>query len=681
MAGFSGAAVGTGLLSGINNNIEAQRALQYKEQQTQDDAQLQAFTKAQEEDQTSRDKLADTGRKEDAMAKMLASNLQQPIGPWAYATARDAVEMGYTDMEHLPYVLDAAKRTFADQQSNPDKWSVADANPKVLGDTDTNPQQTALLRKMGNQMTPQQLEDIRQHNLTQPHSGLPGANWGDPTAVAAAAGATKKTAEIKATNEANSSNIMDSTGLGAFLPSNGGEAPHNPTTPNQSDDIQGAIMRESGATHPSQLQDLVIKPSEGQMQPQQNPLAIPASSLQPPQAPQQAPQQASPMATAQGQGAGLPTPPPPSALPQQPQGQGNAGIQLNGPPPPEVQVAQQQDSPQSQATAQAPPIQAPPQAPFKGTPQIQPDKGPQLHPERISMLPQATQDTVKGIADGTVKLADALQGLRGNDAVKVRMGLISAVKQYDESWNEQVYAVRQKTQTEYANPDSNINRMALGANKLSNHLSDLDQAVDQTGNIREHPSISQQGLGGAMEDSAIDSLPFGNRVGNYVRSVSAGSQDPNFAPLRNARKNVGEEAAKFFGGGTGSVTSSQEFEQNFPDTMSPEYGHTAVSSMAKSMLDQIIPMQEQQDKLMGPHGKTIADPNTIAKLEKLAGVQPGYRPDSPMQDNGNVPTYFGRPAVAPTPDAPKTQEDVNALAAQKAPITINGVTYKYTGKQ
>lgn len=678
MAGFSGAAIGVGLLSGINNNIEKQRDLQLKEQQEQDAAQLQAFTKAQEEDQTARSKLADSGRKEDAMAKMLAANIGQPVGPWAYATARDAVEMGYTDMEHLPYVLDAAKRTFADQQSNPDKWGVPDTSPKKLGGTDSNPQQTALLRKMGNQMTPAQLEDIRQHNLTSPHSGLPGAAWGDPNDVINKEAATKKKIELNATNDANNQNFFDSTGLGKFSASGQPTTGQSTTSPNQASAIQDAVMRESGAKDPSQLQNLVIKPDANQMQPQTNQLAISGGDLAGPGTPPpaQAPQQAAPMATAQGQGAPA-TAAPPQSPQQQPQiSVGQQGMQANVPPPPEMgqqmaSAAPPPASPQAQATPQAPAIQ-----PFKGTPALQPDTKPQLHPEALEGLPQSTIDNVKGVADGSINIKDLLSGLRGPQAVQARLALFAAVKAYDPSWNEQMYNARQKQQTEYANPDSAINRTMLYADKLSNHLSDLDRSVDMTGN--EH-------MPGAKNLPKGESAGWTNPttlLNNWTHSEFAGSTSPQFAPLRNSRQNVGEEASKFYGGGTGNVTAAQEFEKNFPDYMTPEYGHTATSQMAKSMLDQIIPMQAQQDRLMGPHTKTLADPATIAKLEKLAGVPPGYKPDTPAVDNSNVPTLFGKPMAsqgqgsAVPADLPKGTTQSTDIHGQPIYVLPNGVAVR-----
>lgn len=626
--------VATGLLNGINNQIANERAEAQKNQEMGDQEQLRAFQQAQEEYQQAKNKNADEGTKEETMAKMLAANLGQPIGPWAYATARDAVEMGYDKPEHLPYVLDAAKHTFADQQANPDKWNVPNTTPKSYA-SDSNPTQTALLRKMGNQSPVGDIENVRNNNVTKNYNGLPGASWGDPNAVSNAALSTKLAVENKAKQDA--ANSQDAGGWGSYDPRHPDNGGAGQLSPQQSNSIRDAVTSAipGGADNLPKMPVPPMGPetsSQGftaQGSANSPSIAVPASMMQPPD---------------QSQG-GQPSQPQPQMSMQ------SDGMHANTPPPPQQGIMGGQAQDQSPQPQEAKPPPSPPPAatviqPFSpNSPNIAPAKGPQINQDALDRITQRAgpsfADLVMQIDRGEVDL-NKLVSTRGVAGEVEKEKWIAAVRSVDPTWDMTTAAGRQKAQVEYNNPDSRINQMALSANKLTNHLSDLNASIDSMGNLHNQGSFSRDGVGGALGTAAVDAIPFGNKAYNQMHAWTAGTADPAFASFYTTRKNVGEESGKFFGGAPNTVHNSEEVSDIFPNNMSPEYGHAGVASMAKSMLDQIIPMQEQQDNIMGPHSKTIADPATIAKLEKLAGVKPGYRPDTPPEDN-TQPNQRGMP--------------------------------------
>lgn len=163
--------VATGLLGSVNQNFAQQR----KDVETGNAEQFRLFEDAAKEYDAAKAKASDQQAKIDAMANVLSGGKPNPA---AYATARDAVEMGYTSEEHLPYVMDAYKSTLKDLQGNPDKWNVPPRMPNQEV-ADTHPEQTDILRKYGDKRPMSDIENIRQHNINRPYAGLPGANFGN----------------------------------------------------------------------------------------------------------------------------------------------------------------------------------------------------------------------------------------------------------------------------------------------------------------------------------------------------------------------------------------------------------------------------------------------------------------------------------------------------------------------
>lgn len=175
-SGFDATAFSTGLLGNLNN----QAAAQQKQLQEGQLAEYQNFQDAAKEYQQSKNKAADGKNKIDALAGMLDDGTMpsDQSAPMRYATARDAVELGYTNPEHLPLVQEAYKRTLADAVKNPDKWNIdpnAVAQPNQPTQ-DTNPANTAILQRFNPKLSVQDIENTRQHNVPQPYAALPHAS-------------------------------------------------------------------------------------------------------------------------------------------------------------------------------------------------------------------------------------------------------------------------------------------------------------------------------------------------------------------------------------------------------------------------------------------------------------------------------------------------------------------------
>lgn len=185
-------AFATGLLGQVNANIAQER----KQQNYGAEADYQNFQKAQEEYQKTKNKNAQDANSMDNIAGSLAPDGSPDIA--AYSTARWAVENGYSSPEHLPFVQEVYKRTKNDTLANPDKWGIdPDRGTDVVGKTgleDTNPVNTQHLRMFNRNLSTDDIENVRQHNISSPYSNVPSPVLPD----AAVFELNKKTAEAKA---------------------------------------------------------------------------------------------------------------------------------------------------------------------------------------------------------------------------------------------------------------------------------------------------------------------------------------------------------------------------------------------------------------------------------------------------------------------------------------------------
>lgn len=419
-------AVATGLLGSINQQADNAR----KEQQRGQEEQYSSFLEASKEYDAAKAKNSDQQTKIDTMAKLIAGHFGRTVADPDYATARDAVEMGYTNAEHLPYVFDAAQHTYADFQQNPDKWNTPAANNN--NPVDSNPSQTQIIRRSGDQRPLSDIENIRTHTLNKPYQGLPGGQWGDPNTINNKTIYDRTAAEAKAKSDVENQAVASDWGT----PANNSAAP---------------VEATNQAPSPPQMSN-----AEG------SPISVPASQLQPP-----------PSVSTGGTGgmhidAQAPTP------------QEQPGILSNAQPsiaPPAV------NSPTPQIQGQQQPAQ----------PQLQ--GKPALNEEFLNNLPPSKQVQVKGVADGSMDISDIVKS-RGIQADKERQQLINAVKTYDPSWSTGMATARIAARKELTEPNGTTGQQILAVNRLAQHLDGLDKAIDQLPNLHGYDSdapLAQKG--------------------------------------------------------------------------------------------------------------------------------------------------------------------------------------------
>lgn len=420
-SGFDSTAFATGLLGGINQaNARRQENVDKGEAE-----QYQAFQEAAKEYDRSKHKLSDQQAKIDALANILSSGKPNAA---AYATARDAVEMGYTETGHLPYVMDAYQRTAKDMQDNSEKWSGSKGpskdqpsmdNPNTA---DTNPSQTNILRKYGNQMPVQDVENVRQHNLERPYSNLPSAAWGDPEAVANRLLLNKDKTQGQAKMDlAEERQRKQSASLGL------GTA--------DSLDPMSSAMPDSGqnqsATTPTPPP---VGGATGSPTPV-SPLAVKASEL------------------------GIPQDQPQPAPPD--------GIKLDGPAPPETASAVQ---PKDNLGASQPLDQ----------PQPSPNAKNDAYMAQLERTNPTAASTIKMLASGELQISPYMLRDRSDGSHSSWYDMIAAAHKYDPSFDMTDYNSRNRMHISYTSGQDHKSMVAIDT--TAGHMGMLVQAVDALGN-------------------------------------------------------------------------------------------------------------------------------------------------------------------------------------------------------
>lgn len=631
MSGGWATGVGIGLLGSINKNIEGQRAMQQKMQMEGDKEQLDAFQRAQTDYESLKNKNAEEGDKEDTMAKAIADTMGHSVGPSDFSTARFAVENGYTGPEHWAYVMDAAKHTYNDMLSNPDKWGVPDTSPRNF-DQDSNPTQTALLRKMGNQTGLNSLEAIRQRYAPAAHSGLPGPTLGDPDTIAAAKAYSTKAADIKATNDAG-----DTANNPNGIPASWYKQPNSASTPAPQAPAVAAPQAPQGGSVPqvpsSQLQPPAQNFARGGPV-QSYASGGPVSDDDPSAKIQAAVSQALPGNSQTTPP--LPTPPmsaqnqDPTAQDAVQSSQPGAGIPLSGPAPqpaaqapaqpqaappapstsPQAQ-GQAQAQPQGQAQQQSQPAPQQPQStaaptPFstQPSPELTPRgeyvSGVRLNNDFLESLNPVIGKNVEGIASGRINI-NTLVPPRSPNAQQLRNQYFAAVQMYDPTWDENTYHNRTVAQGALNNPNGKTYQSVMSAERLTNHLLDLDKAIDKIPNVNG-------GFG-----------PLNSTVNSLIHSTANASGSTAYTDLEGAREAVADEAPRLFRGSAGALGDVQARLAQMESTKTPAQLHEAVRELVILMRGQIDPLQEQHDSIMGPHTKDVINSKTQAALEKLSG--------------------------------------------------------------
>jgi hypothetical protein len=560
-SGFSSAAFDTGLLGNINNQYAQERQNQQRGQEEI----FRNFQEASKEYDTAKAKASDEKNEIDALSNTLTipsgyTDLpSDAINKARLATARDSVELGYNKPEHAQYRQEAFIHTLDNVRKNPDAWNVALQNSKVL-DQDTNPQQTAILRKFGDQRSQQDIENVRQHNVNQvPYSNLPGASFGDYQSF------QNKAAQGKSEAEEKGKVAGQNSGYDPFAQDTTQAANSNPVPPTNNANGQ-----------PNQANTNEVPP-------------INASELQSPQQPST-----------------------------------SSGIQLPGPAPQE-QVLPSTGTAASELTAG---VQS---SPNKTEGEAR--SGISLNWDYLHSLPKATQPTVQGIAEGRINIADVVpRGMGAAQAQQARQKWFDAVERFDPSFDETTYKARQTANSAVNNPNGKFGQSVVSTNRIAQHLDLLDREIDKLPNMHSG-EISP--LTGPAATS--------NKIYNWMAELSG---NPAYSKFNQYRTAVAQEAERLWRGTGGASGEIQERMKDLDSAKSPEQLHAAVSALVGLIHGQIDPLQDQKDKLLGPHTSSIMSPKTRAIFDRLAPeyAEQNAAPIQPQQQSSGT---FGK---GETPD-------------------------------
>lgn len=553
-SGFQSSGFGTGLLSGINQQYAMQRINQEKG----DEAQYAAFEEASREYDRSKAKASDQEKQIDAMANILSNGKPNPA---AYATARDAVEMGYTGQEHLPYVQDAYQRTIDDMKNDPEKWTGNKQSPASSSDQqepeDTNPEQTRAIRKFGNQTPLSDLENIRQHNVPLGHSDLPGANWGDPMQAANAQARNKAMMEANVKSDVASQKEkqqMNDLGL------NSGEGGDN----EQSIGPSGVQPQQSQAPVSSAMPNAQAGADAGGQPQSVSPLAVNASDLAPPgQAQQQPPQQ---MASAQQPRDAAFMPPDQSqATPDT-----SNGISLNAPAPPEQSMPDKTTSVDIATNG-------------LNTPYM--DMLEKKNPTAAGMIKQ--------IASGELQISPWMLRDRSDGSKSSWYAMIAAAHKYDPSFDMTDYNSRNSMARSYASGQDHKSIVAIDT--AAGHLGLLSEA------------------GKALDTG---NYPMLNKIAQAYGVQSGEAPVTTFNAIAHR---VAPEIVVAYRPTGGSVEEVMQSTKDFEASLSSSQRQGVLQSTAELLNGKIQGMKNAWDTTMGPNkaGKQFFSPNTMDAMKDM----------------------------------------------------------------
>lgn len=552
-SGFDSTAFSNGILGNVNNQYAQQR----QNQQKGDEAQYQSFIDASREYDQAKAKQGDQQAKVDALANVISGG--KPDAP-AYATARDAVELGYTDTEHLPYVMEAYKNTKKMADADPESWTgvkpqtAAQKDAALFGPDptqDSNPDQTRAIRKFGNNAPQEDIEDIRNHNLQRPYQNLPGAAWGnaedtanrltqEKTQASEAGRITAEGSPAALKLKADNAKAAVTGQLGAYGYTMGPDGQPTPSdTGPTPKDIQSATNTNN------QVQAATPQSGANQPPPNANPLAVPASQLQPPQ---------------QGQAPAAPAPSPQISMGQQ-------GMQANVPPPGQnPTTGATQPNTQSfdvSGSKQGQPMSAPAQIPTSQKPESYPALPKQqmgtaldfkaleaqgnLNPAALDKLTPADANYVRSMVAGLATPITSTSMARNPHNLMLQQ----AAHAYDASYSDD----RFKDRNAFLHGPEADNLRNL--NTTYNHFGLMVEAGDQLKN---------------------GSLPALNQIENAL-GLQAG-KSPQVA-YDNIKHYIASEMNRFYSGGKPNLASLEAISSSMDKAQSPEQMDAVIKTNLK----------------------------------------------------------------------------------------------------
>lgn len=215
----------------------------------------------------------------------------------------------------------------------------------------------------------------------------------------------------------------------------------------------------------------------------------------------------------------------------------------------------------------------------------------------LQTLPSTEAAQVKALAEGRMQFPSGF-------ALKSPywQSMLSAVSQYDPSFDAVNYNARNKTYADFTSGKSAQNITAL--NTAMGHLGTLDDAF------------------GALNNTPI---PIANQVKNYI-GVQTG--DPNTQAATSAVSTdanaVANEMAKVFRSSGMSQADINEWRSQINANSTPEQAKSVINSAVQLMNSRIDALGEQYNKGMGTskNGVELLSPEAQLSYAKLTGIPP-----------------------------------------------------------
>lgn len=600
-SGFDSTAFGTGLINSINN----QNAQAAENVQQGDRAQYASFLEAQKEYDAAKAKAGDQKNKIDAMANIISNGNPNPA---AYATARDAVEMGYTGTEHLPYVMDAYQRTVEAMKDDPETWTGATAPDRnstaapggqQFQDTDTRPDQTAIARKFGDRTPVNNMEDVRQHNVPKAYEQLPSGKWGDPAAIANKTDAAhtyavttaSKQADTDAAkrDQANDASSLGLNGEAEAMPSDN----MNPSAQAQNQNGQSTAQAGGSAVAMNQS-------------------ALAQSSTPTPPAQQPIPAQAPAPASAGGE---LPPPKITNTM------------NLDGTPPPETTGGMSTPAGAVQP-AQATPAQGQSQSVVNQTPAAAdantPNKGINIqYRDWLRKNNPVQASLVEQVASGEIIIpAASLRNVNGQPSPM--FNILAAAHKLDPTFNMQAPELRKDTVDAYS-PKGPVGKQISALDTAISHLGAAQQAGDALAN---------------------HDMPTFNKIANEYGLQTGSAPKVVFDAIAHS---AAPELVGAYRPGGGSEADIAQREKDLSSSFNSTQRDAMIKTQIELLNGKLMPIKNTWNYIMGPYsqggpnGKNGGDwltPNSQAVMQNIgvnqADPTPYLTQKNQMQQNAPV---------------------------------------------
>lgn len=205
----------------------------------------------------------------------------------------------------------------------------------------------------------------------------------------------------------------------------------------------------------------------------------------------------------------------------------------------------------------------------------------------LSTLDTATANMVKGIAEGRISPPSPRS--------KNGLAILSAVSQYDPTFDAVNYQARQKGRIEVTSGATGKNITSL--NTVLGHLKSLQES------------------GAALNNAGI---PLWNIAANYAAQQTG---DPRITAFNTNKKAVADELTRVFAGSGGALEDRKQWENKISAASSPEQQKAFLQETAKLLESRISAVGDQYNNAMGTtkDGLELLHPKQRAFFNELIG--------------------------------------------------------------